>query len=93
MLVIRRKREQMIRIGDDIEITVLEIENGQVKLGINAPRQIPVFREEIAVTRRSNQGAALSLTGLSLAGLQTLENYAVPNSSSAPKVSISDAPT
>ena len=88
MLVIRRKREQMIRIGDDIEITVLEIENGQVKLGIKAPRQIPVFREEIAVTRQSNQGAALSL-----AGLQTLENYAVPNSSSAPKVSISDAPT
>lgn len=60
MLVIRRKREQTIRIGEDIEITVLEIENGQVKLGINAPRDIPVFREEIAATRRSNQGAALS---------------------------------
>ncbi len=92
MLVIRRKREQMIRIGDDIEITVLEIENGQVKLGINAPRQIPVFREEIAATRQSNQGAALSSAALSLTGLKTLENYAVPNSSRAPKVSISDAP-
>ena len=86
MLVIRRKREQMIRIGADIEITVLEIENGQVKLGINAPREIPVFREEIAATRQSNQGAALSL-----AALKQLENYAVPNSSPAPLVSITNS--
>lgn len=83
MLVIRRKREQMIRIGQDIEITVLEIENGQVKLGIHAPREIPVFREEILAARQANQSSALPV-----AALATLAHYAVPNSQSAPKVSI-----
>lgn len=84
MLVIRRKREQTIRIGADIEITVLEIENGQVKLGITAPREVAVFREEIAATRQQNQGAAL--TG---GPLRELESYSVPNSSSPKTVSIS----
>jgi carbon storage regulator len=86
MLVIRRKRDQVIRIGDNIEVTVLEIENGQVKIGINAPREISVFREEIAATRRSNQGAALAASAL-----KTLESYAVPNSSKTKTVSISSA--
>ena len=89
MLVIRRKRDQVIRIGagnDVIEVTVLEIENGQVKLGINAPRAIPVYREETAATRQSNQGAALSP-----AALKNLEEYAVPNSTKAKLVSISNA--
>ena len=84
MLVIRRKREQTIRIGADIEITVLEIENGQVKLGITAPREVAVFREEIAATRQQNQGAAL--TG---GPLRALESYSVPNSSPPKTVSIS----
>ena len=89
MLVIRRKRDQVIRIGvgyDVIEVTVLEIENGQVKLGIKAPRAIPVYREETASTRQSNQGAALSP-----AALKSLEEYAVPNSTKAKLVSISNA--
>ena len=84
MLVIRRKRDQSIHIGDGIEVTVLEIENGQVKLGIKAPREVPVFREEIAATRHSNQGSALSASAF-----QTLGNYAVPNSSKTKSVSIS----
>jgi carbon storage regulator len=84
MLVIRRKRDQAIRIGEGIEVTVLEIENGQVKLGIKAPREIPVFREELAATRQSNRGAALS----SLA-FEALNTYAVPNSSEPRAVSIS----
>jgi len=86
MLVIRRKREQVIHIGADIEVTVLEIENGQVKLGINAPRDVPVFREEIAATRRSNQGAVLAE-----AAFKALETYTVPNSSGARTVSISSS--
>ncbi len=88
MLVIRRKREQVIRIGDSIEVTVLEIENGQVKLGISAPREIPVFREEIAATRQSNQGSVLPVSAL--AALK-LKGYSVPNSPNTNKVSISNA--
>ena len=74
MLVIRRKRDQVIRIGDSIEVTVLEIENGQVKLGISAPREISVYREELAATRQSNQGAALA----AIASWKALETYVTP---------------
>lgn len=47
MLVLTRKTEESIRIGSNIVITVLECSNGHTKLGINAPRDVPVHREEI----------------------------------------------
>ena len=46
MLVLARKSKEIIRIGDAIVIKVLSIRNGQVKLGIEAPREIRVTREE-----------------------------------------------
>ena len=47
MLILSRHIGRSIFIGDDITVTVLEINTKQVKLGINANRDIPVFREEI----------------------------------------------
>lgn len=47
MLVLTRKTEESIRIGNNIVITVLECSNGYTKLGINAPRDVPVHREEV----------------------------------------------
>lgn len=47
MLLLTRKAGQKIIIGDDIEITVLEVRGRHVKLGINAPKNISVHREEI----------------------------------------------
>ncbi len=47
MLVLTRKLGEIIRIGDDIKITLLEVRSGQVKLGIEAPPEIQVHREEI----------------------------------------------
>lgn len=47
MLLLTRKAGQKIIIGDDIEITVLEVRGRHVKLGINAPKDISVHREEI----------------------------------------------
>lgn len=47
MLVLSRKIGTSIMIGDDIEITVVGITGGQVKFGINAPKEIPVHRDEI----------------------------------------------
>ncbi len=47
MLVLTRKGKQSIMIGDDIEISVLDIFGEKVRLGIKAPRSVPVFRKEI----------------------------------------------
>ena len=46
-MVLTRKAGQSIAIGDDIEITLLEIDGGKVRLGIQAPRNVPVHRMEI----------------------------------------------
>jgi carbon storage regulator len=47
MLVLTRRSGESIRIGDEIIVRVLEIQRGQVRVAIDAPRQIPVHREEI----------------------------------------------
>jgi carbon storage regulator len=47
MLVLSRKRSESIQIGDDIVVTVLESDRGRVRLGIDAPKEIPVRRTEL----------------------------------------------
>ena len=47
MLALSRKTNESIMIGNDIEISVLEIRGDQVKIGINAPKNVPIFRKEI----------------------------------------------
>ncbi len=47
MLVLTRKTNQSIMIGDDIEITVLSVSGDKVRIGIDAPRDISVFRQEV----------------------------------------------
>lgn len=47
MLALARKVNQSIVLGNDIEITLLEIKGDQVKLGINAPKSVPIYRKEI----------------------------------------------
>ncbi len=47
MLALTRKLNESIMIGNDVEITILDIKGDQVKLGINAPKSVPVYRKEI----------------------------------------------
>lgn len=47
MLALSRKQGESIMIGNDIEITVLEVKGDQIKLGISAPKSVPVYRKEI----------------------------------------------
>lgn len=49
MLALARKINQSIMVGNDVEITLLEIKGDQVKIGINAPKSIPIYRKEIYV--------------------------------------------
>ena len=47
MLVLSRKSEQSMYIGDDIKITVLDIRGGQVRIGITAPQDVKIHRDEV----------------------------------------------
>lgn len=48
MLVLTRKKHEKIRIGDDIEVTVVDTGKGKVRIGITAPKDVPIHRKEIA---------------------------------------------
>jgi carbon storage regulator len=58
VLVLTRKPKQSIMIGDDVEVTVLSADGGKVRLGIQAPSEVPVHRTEIymAIQREHGQG-------------------------------------
>ncbi|MCH7526126.1 MAG: carbon storage regulator CsrA [Planctomycetes bacterium] len=59
MLVLSRQRDETIMIGDDIEITIVDIRGDKVRLGITAPIEIPVHRKEVyEAIRRENVAAA-----------------------------------
>ena len=57
MLVLSRQRDESIIIGDNIVITIVDIRGDKVRLGIQAPKEIPVHRQEVydAIKRESNQ--------------------------------------
>ena len=58
MLVLTRKSNQSIMIGDEIEVSVLSIMGEKVRIGIQAPRDIPVFRREVYLEIQEERAAA-----------------------------------
>jgi len=59
MLVLSRQRDESIMIGDNIVVTIVDIRGDKVRLGINAPTEIPVHRQEIyEAIQRENQRAS-----------------------------------
>ncbi len=66
MLVLSRKAEQTLHLGDDITVTVLGIEGDRVKLGIEAPRAVAVLRHEVYLQIQAANAAAAAATRPSL---------------------------
>jgi carbon storage regulator len=66
MLVLSRKANQSIMIGDDIRILVVGVDRDQVKLGIEAPRHVPVHRFEIFAEIHRDSAALVGSTGASI---------------------------
>jgi carbon storage regulator len=91
MLVLSRKTDQRIRIGDDIEIVVLGIDGDHVKIGIKAPRQVPVLRFELLLEvqdenrRAASAAASEAALGSVLQGIQGIVQFGKqPAPSAAP---------
>ncbi len=76
MLVLSRQRDETIMIGDEIEITVVDIRGDKVRLGITAPRQIQVHRKEVydAIRRENAEAAGVDVEDLNLARAQLRAN-------------------
>lgn len=69
MLALSRKKGEAIVINNNIEISILEVKGDQVKLGISAPKEVPIYRKEVYVQiQAANQSAA------SVEGMEALKN-------------------
>ena len=67
MLALARKVNESIMIGNDIEITVLEIKGDQIKLGVKAPKSVPIYRKELYVQNQEENkqsGSAVDVEAL-----------------------------
>jgi carbon storage regulator len=58
MLVLTRKTNQSIMIGDEIEVSVLAVSRDKIRLGITAPREVPVFRKEVYLSSQEERMGA-----------------------------------
>lgn len=64
MLALSRKKNEALVINNDIEITVLEIKGEQVKIGINAPKNVPVYRKEVYLQIQKANEEATNTEGI-----------------------------
>ncbi|MCR5762154.1 MAG: carbon storage regulator CsrA [Treponema sp.] len=68
MLILSRKIDEKIKIGDEITLTIIEVKGDQVKIGVEAPKDVKVFRQEVfEAIQKENKVAALDVSEESLA--------------------------
>ena len=64
MLALSRKKNEALIINNNVEITILEVKGDQVKLGISAPKDVPVYRKEVYVQIQNANKEAVSADGM-----------------------------
>ena len=64
MLALSRKKNEAIVINNNIEITILEIKGDQVKLGVSAPKEVPIYRKEVYVQIQDANKEATNIEGM-----------------------------
>ncbi len=64
MLALSRKKNEAIIINNNIEVTVLEVKGDQVKIGISAPKEVPIYRKEVYVQIQDANKASADTSGL-----------------------------
>lgn len=64
MLALSRKKNEAIIINNNIEITILEIKGEQVKIGITAPKEVPVYRQEVYVQIQNSNEESANAAGI-----------------------------
>ncbi len=70
MLALARKVNESIVIGNDVEVTILEIKGDQIKIGVNAPKSVPIYRKELYLQiQEENKQAVAEVDPSTLQGL------------------------
>lgn len=64
MLALSRKKNEALIINNNIEVTILEVKGDQVKIGISAPKEVPVYRKEVYIQIQNANKDAVSLEGM-----------------------------
>lgn len=62
MLILQRKPGEAVRIGDDVTVSILSVENGRVRIAIDAPTSIPILRSELIEAIAANRDSVVSGT-------------------------------
>ena len=70
MLILTRKKNETLRIGDDILVTIVDVQGDQVRLGITAPREVSILRQELyEAVKNSNTQAAQTMQNIDVLAL------------------------
>lgn len=70
MLALSRKKGEAILIGDNVEISIIDIRGDQIKLGITAPREIPIYRKEVYIQIQEENKASVLNSGKAIQNLK-----------------------
>lgn len=75
MLALTRKKGESLVVNNNIEITVLEIRGDQVKIGISAPKEVPIYRKEVYLQIQNENKAALNIDAIASFKGSALRKY------------------